>query len=136
MWKAHYGNYGNLLSRIFGKNFVKAMVLLKKLLNSWFDESFVSVRENFSFIKRDHDFYGNINIFPVKSACYCLLTKEVTKELLSRNIFSVKVNFSTFFSACQILREINFGHFETLKTAILTSFWHFQINQNWFYVKS
>ena len=28
------GNYGNLLSRIFGKNFVKVMVLLKKLLNT------------------------------------------------------------------------------------------------------
>ena len=45
---AHCGNYGNLLSRSFGKNFVKVTVLLKKLLNSWFDEK-ISVRINFSF---------------------------------------------------------------------------------------
>ena len=31
---AQYGNYGNLLSRIFGNNFVKVTILLKKLLNS------------------------------------------------------------------------------------------------------
>ena len=31
-------NYGNLLSFFFGKNFVKVMVLLTKLLNSWFYE--------------------------------------------------------------------------------------------------
>ena len=30
-------NYGNLLSHICGKNFVKITVLLKKLLYSWFD---------------------------------------------------------------------------------------------------
>ena len=32
------GNYGNSLSRIFGKNFVKVKVLQKKLLYKWFDE--------------------------------------------------------------------------------------------------
>ena len=37
---AQCGNYGNSLSQIFDKNYVKAMVLLKKLLNSWFDEFF------------------------------------------------------------------------------------------------
>ena len=31
--RAQCGNTGNLLSRIFGKNFVKVTVLLKKLLN-------------------------------------------------------------------------------------------------------
>ena len=30
------GNYGNLLSLIFDKNFVKATILLKKLLKNWF----------------------------------------------------------------------------------------------------
>ena len=40
MSKAHCGNYGNLLSRIFGKNFVKVTDLPKKSLNSWFDEIF------------------------------------------------------------------------------------------------
>ena len=34
------GNYGNLLSLFFGKNFVKVTFLLKKSLNSWFDEIF------------------------------------------------------------------------------------------------
>ena len=31
------GNYGNLLSRFFNKNFVKATHLLNKSLKSWFD---------------------------------------------------------------------------------------------------
>ena len=34
------GNYGNSLSRICGKNFVKLTVLLNNLLKSWFDEIF------------------------------------------------------------------------------------------------
>ena len=34
------GNYGNSLSRIFGKNFVKVAVLLNRLLKSWFHEIF------------------------------------------------------------------------------------------------
>ena len=34
-------NYGNSLSRIFGKNFVKVTVLLNKLLKSWLDEIFL-----------------------------------------------------------------------------------------------
>ena len=39
------GNYGYLLSHFFGKNCVKVMVLLKKLLNRWFDDFFsVSVK--------------------------------------------------------------------------------------------
>ena len=33
----HCGNYRNLLSRFFDKNFVKATHLLNKILNSWFD---------------------------------------------------------------------------------------------------
>ena len=37
---AQCGNYGNSLSHIFGKNFVKVTVLLNKLLNKWFDEIF------------------------------------------------------------------------------------------------
>ena len=39
-YSAQCDNSGNLLSRFFGKNFVKAPFLLKKLLNSWFDEIF------------------------------------------------------------------------------------------------
>ena len=37
--QSHCGNYGNLLSLFFDKNFVKVTILLTKLLNSWFDES-------------------------------------------------------------------------------------------------
>ena len=37
---AFFHTVGNSLSRIFGKNFVKVTVLLKKLLNKWFDEIF------------------------------------------------------------------------------------------------
>ena len=37
---AQCGNFRNSLSRIFGKKFVKATVLLKKLLKRWFDEIF------------------------------------------------------------------------------------------------
>ena len=37
---AQCGNYCDLVSHIFGKNFVKLTVLLKKLLKSWFDEIF------------------------------------------------------------------------------------------------
>ena len=41
---AQCGNYGNLLSHFFGKNSVKATLLLKKVLNWWFDEKKKSVR--------------------------------------------------------------------------------------------
>ena len=36
----HTVNYGNSLSRTFGKNSVKVTVLLNKLLKRWFDEIF------------------------------------------------------------------------------------------------
>ena len=47
------GKYGNLLSRIFGKYFVKVTVLLKKSPNSWFDEIFFS-ESKFSFSRTVH----------------------------------------------------------------------------------
>ena len=39
-YSSQCGNCRNSLSHFFRKNFVKAMVLLKKLLNSWFDDFF------------------------------------------------------------------------------------------------
>ena len=42
-------NCCNLVSHIFDKNFVKITFLLNKLLNTWFDEIFFSVKVNFSF---------------------------------------------------------------------------------------
>ena len=38
LFYAQCGNYGNFLSCIFGKNFVKVTILLNKLLKNWFDE--------------------------------------------------------------------------------------------------
>ena len=46
---AQCGNYGNLLSHFFGKNFVKITVLLLRLLNSWFDEIFFGESKFISF---------------------------------------------------------------------------------------
>ena len=51
-------NFKNLLSHIMTKNFVKATALLENKLQD-------TLRK--STIKRDHDFYGKINIFSVKS---------------------------------------------------------------------
>ena len=53
------GNYyGNSLSRIFGKNFVKVMVLLSKLLKSWFDKIFLWWERisHFSTLWRENNF--------------------------------------------------------------------------------
>ena len=50
----------------------------------WFTVTFFSTVWK-SAIKRDHDFYGKINIFSVKSTF--LLNKEVAKELISRKMF-------------------------------------------------
>ena len=47
VWKLH----GNLLSLFLYKNFVKVMILLTKLQNSWFDEIYL-MRVNFSFFNR------------------------------------------------------------------------------------
>ena len=50
VWITQCGNCRNSFSHFFRKNFVKAMDLLKKLLNSWFDDFFFSdLRENLSF---------------------------------------------------------------------------------------
>ena len=43
--KAQCGNYGNSLSRILGKIYVKVIIILNKLLKSWFDEIFFWERE-------------------------------------------------------------------------------------------
>ena len=43
-YRTQCGNCRYSLSHFFGKNFVKATVLLKKLLNRWFDEIFFSER--------------------------------------------------------------------------------------------
>ena len=67
--------------QFYGKNFVKLTVLLKKVLNGWFDEFFwwESI-----FVKAKQRLKNRIKI-------------EVPKELISRIIFrSERVNFSFF----------------------------------------
>ena len=57
------GNYRNILSNFLGKNFVKATVLLKKLLNSWFDEkNFVCYTNFFSSIQSIYISSKEINL--------------------------------------------------------------------------
>ena len=65
------GKNGNLLSHFFGKNFVKATFLLKKLLNSWYDEIFWwECRVNFSIttlVWKNEKFTATPQFFSVKS---------------------------------------------------------------------
>ena len=79
---AQCGNYGNLLSRFFDKNFVKTTHLvdsLNKPLKSWLDGK---------------KFWWE-QIFHFPTVCF-VVAKEVTKELISRNFFNVIVFCSTF----------------------------------------
>ena len=46
---SHCGNYGNSLSRFYGKNFVKITFLLNKLLKNWFHEIFFRWERIFRF---------------------------------------------------------------------------------------
>ena len=64
---------------LFRKNFVKAMILLKRLLNSWFDVIF-SVRENFSFIHTMWFWY----------MCASEFTKKITLFLSLFSLFFLK----------------------------------------------
>ena len=61
-------------SQFFRKNFVKAMVLLKKLIDSLFDEILFSVKENFSFF---HTVI--LTLIWQKSRETNVFTKEITK---------------------------------------------------------
>ena len=76
------GNYGNSLSHIFGKNFVKVTFLLNELLKSWFDEIF----------------FGEIE-FSTQCSLLSLHFVNIWKSLpytqfFSSNQFRVKVDFS------------------------------------------
>ena len=69
LWLTKCGNYENLLSLFFGWTFVKVMVLLTKLANSWFDE-FFSLIVNFSFFYRQRGLekYYKTRLRTLKSA--------------------------------------------------------------------
>ena len=132
LFHSQRGNYGNLLSHLTNKNFVKVTFLLKKILKSRFDE-FFWITVNFLFLhtvccgilcifmtkiswKRRYYYLKLVsrNIFSVLviSALYCTVW-----ELISRNIFTLffslsvsKISNLTFFSfeitACLLLSVI------------------------------
>ena len=83
---AQCGKYGNLLSRFFGKNFVKAMHLLNKSLKSWFDGKNFQWEWIFYFSTDStvtwkftkftgwlNFFFQTFRKFCVKSTHYCML---------------------------------------------------------------
>ena len=88
------GDYGNFLSHFFGKTFVKATFLLKKLLNRWFDEFFL-VRVNFS------SFHSTLwcTIIVIQSLIFshAILWKN-EKFCFPKIFFSSNQLFSNFFS--------------------------------------
>ena len=102
---SQYGNSANLLSRsIFGKNFVKVTVLLKKLLNSSFDEFFfsfwcerISCFSTLPTIDKDYPF----STIELKG---CVIEKYKTSDYLC---FLNKRQLTTSFSAK--FRQIQFG---------------------------
>ena len=74
-------NFGNLLLHIFGKNFVKVTVLLKKLLISFDEKIFRRVKTSFFHIVFCQHFqnFREINFFTKTKSSYC--------KLVSRNIY-------------------------------------------------
>ena len=81
-----------ILSHFFRKNFVKALVLLKKLLNRWFDEIFFQWERFSRFFTLCH---GKIAHFWQKIRENNAFTFYLhTKELIWRNNFFLRVNFS------------------------------------------
>ena len=86
------GNYGNLLSLFFGKNFVKvtfSRFLLKKLLNKWFDKLFLGEsRYHWQFSKCAFTLFWQ----KIRES----IAKLISKELIWRKKISVRVNFPFF----------------------------------------
>ena len=81
------GNYGNSLSHIFVKNFVKVTVLLNKLLKSWFDEIIFRWERISLFstlwVWKNEKFSLTQKIFRQISS----LVTYLVKQLLSRNFY-------------------------------------------------
>ena len=85
----------------FIKNFVKAMVLLKKLLNSWFDEIFFSERELREF---------SLTHFGKNFVKVTVLLNKLLKSWFDE-IFLVRGNFSFFHTVSVEITEIYSHHF-------------------------
>ena len=96
------GNYGDLLSRIFGKNFVKVTDLLKESLNSWFDEIFFSESKFFIFPQHTVEkwkIYSHLNkIFVCQNNSIVI---HLVNAFVSRNF-------------CQKCMRVNFRNFHTV----------------------
>ena len=84
-WLSHRSlEITGILSCIFGKNFVKVTVLLNKLLKSWFDEIFFGESKFFIFLHCVMEIYCT---FWQKFRESNVFSKQITKELIWRNIF-------------------------------------------------
>ena len=111
---AHCGNYGILLPRFFLQKFRQITILVKKCTINWFDgkkfawqwisrlSTLCSANKNASWyhitvrkitIKRDHDFYGKINIFPSNQHIY--LQKKFLKRWFHGKLLSVIAFWTT-----------------------------------------
>ena len=76
----------NFSLTVFWKNFVKVIVLLTKLLNSWFDESFFSGSEFFIFPQSEQLDSMNFRKNFVKAMVW--FYQKITKSLIWRIYFS------------------------------------------------
>ena len=95
------GNYVNLLSHFFAKNFVKTTFLLMNLLNSWFDEIFFrwEIISCFSTLCVTYSVEITATILSQKLREMTVFTKELYSKLIWRkNKNCVAVNFSLFHS--------------------------------------
>ena len=104
------GTYGNLLSRLFEKNFVKVTFSLKKLLKNWFHGKKFRWERILRFphcalctVWKLRKF--SLTLFWQKFRETNSLTKEITKELVSRKKFSVRENFTFFHTVATSLRR-------------------------------
>ena len=115
-------NYGNLLSLYFGLKFVKPTYLLKKIINSWFDEFFFRWEYiNFWFFHNVHTTLWKLQKFT--ATVFSQIFRQIT--VLLKN-FTVN-GFDEKYFAWQWISAIS-----TVCTL------HFTVNFLWlrFYVKS
>ena len=102
------GNFVNCLSLNFGRNFVKVAVLLNKLLNSWFDETFLGESKFFIFphcaFPQSHSIVSHIN--------------SLVKTLVSRNF-------------CQKSVRVNFCNYHTVQSQLVWKLWNFTLTLFW-----
>ena len=91
---------GILLSLFFGKNFVKVTSLLMKLLNSWFDEIFFSVKINFSAT-------STVWVWKRKITLTLFLQKKSVKSTHLLLNYIVRCFHEKFFSGCRKVVRVN-----------------------------